>query len=307
MLIFTFVIVLTPIVTMDKDTLFAKKHIINCGGKCMDFSCPKIMGVINITPDSFYDGGKYTDKNSILARAKELISEGADIIDIGAYSSKPGAEHISEKEELQRLTMALEIILKTYPEIIISVDTFRSSVAKTAVKDYHVSIINDISGGKLDDKMHNTIAKLQVPYIVMHMPGNPQNMQSKTKYTNLINDIIDFLGTQIDLLKQKGVNDLIIDPGFGFGKTIEQNYQILAHLKAFGILGCPVLAGISRKSMIHRFLEIPAEDSLTGTISLNMLALVNGADILRVHDVKEAKQTIRLFLKAREEGNKYLK
>lgn len=306
MLIFTFTTPLTPIVEMDKDTLFVKKRIINCGGKCIDLSDPKVIGILNITPDSFFDGGKYMDKNSILKRIEEMTAEGADIIDIGAYSSRPGAVHISEKEELQRLTTALGVVRDKHPEIILSVDTFRSGVARVAVNEYNVSIINDVSAGKLDRKMHEMVAKLQVPYILMHMPGNPRNMQSKTDYKDLINEIIDILADQVSLLKRKGVNDLIVDPGFGFGKTIEQNYQLLAHLEVFKILDCPVLAGISRKSMIYKFLDTTAENSLTGTIALNMLALVHGADILRVHDVKEAVQTIRLFLKTKEEGNKYL-
>ncbi len=246
------------------------------------------------------------DKNSILKRIEEMTAEGADIIDIGAYSSRPGAVHITEKEELQRLTTALNIVRGKHPELILSVDTFRSGVARVAVNEYNVSIINDVSAGKLDRKMHEMVAKLQVPYILMHMPGNPRNMQSKTDYKDLINEIIDFLADQVSLLKRKGVNDLIVDPGFGFGKTIEQNYQLLAHLEAFKVLDCPVLAGISRKSMIYKFLDTPVKNSLTGTIALNMLALVHGADVLRVHDVGEAVQTIRLFLKTKEEGNKYL-
>ncbi len=272
----------------------------------MNFSDPKIMGILNITPDSFYDGGRYTDKKSILSKTQILVSEGAEIVDIGAYSSRPGAEHISEKKELQRLTMALEIIRKKYPALILSVDTFRSLIAQKVVKEYDVNIINDISGGMLDKKMHDTMAKLQVPYIIMHMPGTPKNMQSKTIYKDIIQDIIDFLGIQVASLKRKGLNDIIIDPGFGFGKTIEQNYQLLAQLDAFKILECPVLAGISRKSMIYRVLHNTTEDSLTGTVALNMFALTKGADILRVHDVKEAKQTVQLFLKTEEEGKKYL-
>lgn len=291
---------------MDKDTFFAKKRIINCRGKYLDISIPKIMGILNITPDSFYDGGKYMEVKSIMARVDQLISEGAEIIDVGASSSRPGADHISEKEELRRLISALDPIRKKYPDHLLSVDTFRASIAKKLVNEFGVNVINDISGGQLDPKMHATVAKLQIPYIIMHMPGTPANMQSMTKYKDLINDIIDFLGTQIDSLKQKGLNDIIIDPGFGFGKTIEQNYQLLAHLAAFKILDCPVLAGISRKSMIFRLLEISAEESLNGTIALNMLALSNGADFLRVHDVKEAKQTIKLYQKTKGEGIKYL-
>ena len=306
MLIFTFTEGSTPIVLMDKDTFFEKKQIINCRGKCLDFSSPKIMGILNITPDSFFDGGRYMEEKSILSRVEELNSGGAEIIDLGAYSSRPGADDISEKEELRRLRLALEVIREKYPDLILSVDTFRSKVAQIVVNEFNVNIINDISGGRLDDKMHDMVANLQVPYIIMHMPGTPKNMQSKTKYNDLINDIIDFLGIQIDLLKKKGLNDIIIDPGFGFGKTIEQNYQILAHLDTFKILDCPVLAGISRKSMIYRFLEISAEESLNGTIALNMLALANGADILRVHDIKEARQTVKLYLKTKAEGKNYL-
>lgn len=306
MLIFTFTIPLSPVVTMDKDTFFVKKEIINCKGKYLDLATPKIMGIVNITPDSFYDGGRYMDKSSILNRVKKIISEGTEIIDLGAYSSRPGAADISEKEELNRLIMALEIIRKNYPDQILSVDTFRSAVARKVVEEYNVNIINDISGGSLDKKMHDTVVKLQVPYIIMHMPGTPRDMQSKTDYNDLINDIIDYLGGQMDILKKKGLHDMIIDPGFGFGKTVEQNYQLLAHLEAFKILDCPVLAGLSRKSMIYRLLNIEAEDTLYGTIALNMMALINGADILRVHDVKEARQTIQLYMKAMDEGKKYL-
>ncbi|MGD2035295.1 MAG: dihydropteroate synthase [Bacteroidales bacterium] len=291
---------------MDKDTLFGKKQIMNCRGKYIDLSDPKIMGILNITPDSFYDGGKYLTREAILSRTGKMISEGADIIDIGAYSSRPGATHISEKEEIKRLTNALEIIRKKYPEQILSVDTFRSAIARFVTEEFDVAVINDISGGTMDKKMHDTIAELNAVYIVMHMQGTPQNMQNNTGYNDLISDVMDFLGDQIGKLRQKGVNDLIIDPGFGFGKSPDQNYRILAHLNVFGMLDCPVLAGISRKSMIYRILDTTPGEALTGTIALNMLALMNGADILRVHDVKEAVQTIQLFLKVRTEGIKYI-
>ncbi len=291
---------------MDKDTFFKKKQIINSNGKYMDFSEPKIIGILNITPDSFFDGGKYQEEKSIINKTDELISDGADIIDIGAYSSRPGAADISEKIEWQRLVGALKIIRKKYPDTVLSVDTFRSGIARKAVNDYNVNIVNDISGGKLDKNMHDTIAEMQIPYIIMHMPGTPRNMQERTDYKDLIRDIVDYLGNQIYFLKKKGINDLIIDPGFGFGKTIDQNYQILAHLDALKILEYPVLAGLSRKSMIYRLLETTPGEALNGTIALNMLALLNGANLLRVHDVKEAKQTVRLFLKTEEERNKYL-
>lgn len=290
---------------MVKDTFFAKKHFINSRGSYLNLSSPKIMGILNITPDSFYDGGKYHSLVDVLIQVEKMIHEGADIIDIGAYSSRPGAKHISEEEEIERLTGVLVAVRKKYPEQILSVDTFRSGIAQKVIENFQVDIINDISGGNLDNRMYDVIAEFQVPYIIMHMPGSPQTMQQQTNYEDLLKDILTNLGEKISQLHNKGVNDIIVDPGFGFGKTLEQNYQLLAHLVEFQILEKPVLVGLSRKSMIYKQLNITPEDALNGSTALHMQALSGGANILRVHDVKEAWQTIELFKKIREEGVKY--
>jgi dihydropteroate synthase len=290
---------------MVKDTFFAKKHWLNCRGSYLDLASPKIMGILNITPDSFYDGGKYQSLNDVLSQVDKMVQEGADIIDIGAYSSRPGAKHISKDEELGRLTGVIGAIRKNYYEQILSVDTFRSEIARIVVKEYEIDIINDISGGNLDNKMYEVVSDLQVPYIIMHMPGDPRSMQKKTNYNDLLKDIISNLGEKVSLLHQKGIHDIIIDPGFGFGKTLDQNYQILAHLHEFQILDEPLIVGISRKSMIFKQLELSPEDALNGTTALHMQALTGGANILRVHDVKEAGQTIQLFNKLKDEGIKY--
>jgi dihydropteroate synthase len=274
--------------------LFTKKISINCKGQLIDFGKPIVMGILNITPDSFYDGGFYHHEDKILQRLNKMISEGAKIIDIGAYSSRPGAKHISEKEELNRLTPVLELTLKHFPGLIVSVDTFRSKIAQTVVNDFDVSIINDVSAGELDHKMFETISRLQVPYIIMHMKGTPKTMQQNTGYKNLIKEIIDYFTVKIASLKAMGVHDIIIDPGFGFSKTLEQNYQILKNLKDFQILELPILVGLSRKSMIYKQLDINPARALNGTSVLNTIALQNGADILRVHDVKEAAEVINL-------------
>jgi dihydropteroate synthase len=287
---------------MDKDTFFRKKRFINCGGKYLDLSTPRIMGILNTTPDSFFDGGKYNDAGSIIQRIDTIISDGADIVDIGAYSSRPGAEDISQVEEWSRLSRALDIIRKKYPDTILSVDTFRAEIARKAVNEYGVQIINDISGGLLDPEMHDVIVSLGVPYIIMHMSGNPQNMQQKTDYTNVTAEVLRFLGIQAEKLIIKGVKDIIVDPGFGFGKTLNQNYELLSKLEIIKSLGFPLLVGLSRKSMISRFLNITPDESLTGTIVLDTIALMKGSDILRVHDVKETKQAVVLYTKTIEES-----
>jgi len=273
---------------------------INCKGNLIDFSEPKIAGILNVTPDSFYDGGKYNKTEELYKRIDKIISEGADFIDVGAYSSHPGAAHISEKEELKRLLPALKYIQKEYPEQIVSVDTFRANIAKSSVEDYGVAMINDISAGNMDEKMFSVIADLNVPYVMMHMQGTPQNMQQNTKYDNLLNDIIKFLAEKIFKANKIGINDIIIDPGFGFGKTLNQNYQLLNELNKFKILDCPIFVGISRKSMIYKLLDVNPDEVLSGTIALNMTALMKGASILRVHDVKETKQIIKVFGKLRK-------
>jgi dihydropteroate synthase len=289
---------------MVKDTFFRKKRFITLRGKLFDLSLPRIMGILNVTPDSFYDGGFYEKPDQLRKKVNELLMSGADIIDVGGYSSRPHAKDISEKEELARITPALEMIRKEFPGTIISVDTFRSGVAKKVIREFQIDIINDISGGTLDPEMPATIAELKVPYILMHMQGTPRTMQDNPSYENVVKEIIEFLGRQSGRLKKEGLNDIIIDPGFGFGKTIEQNFQILYQLDTFRILELPVIVGISRKSMIYRFLDIKPEEALNGTTALHMMALERGADILRVHDVKEAKETIELYCKAKVEGER---
>jgi len=290
---------------MDKDTFFQKKRLIRIGGNYLDLDIPRIAGILNVTPDSFYDGGKYLEKKKIIAHVDRMLHEGADIIDIGACSSHPGAKEIGVAEELQRLTDALAPIREKWPDICISVDTTRSAIAQKVVENFKVNMINDISGGIADPQMSELIAEMQIPYIVMHMKGTPETMQHTTSYSDLLREIIEFFSRQTELLKSKGIHDIIIDPGFGFGKTLEQNYQILYHLGVFRMFNFPLMVGLSRKSMIYRLLDITPDEALTGTVALHMLALERGADILRVHDVREAKQAIQLFKKAHSEGEKY--
>lgn len=270
---------------------------INCNGKLLDLSSPVVAGILNITPDSFYDGRKYFDENHILKRTEDIINEGAAIIDIGACSSRPGADYVSEEEELKRLIPALKLIRNKFADVIISADTFRSTIAEYVVKEFNVDIINDISGGNFDDKMLETIAKLQVPYVLMHMKGTPQNMQNDPVYDDLLKEILMFFAEKNQRAKQLGINDLIIDPGFGFGKTTDHNYELLKNLDKFKILDRPILIGISRKSMLFKLLNEIPENVLPGTIALNMAALENGANIIRVHDVKDAVQTVAVFNK----------
>ena len=266
---------------------------INCLGNLIDLSTPKVMGILNITPDSFYDGGKFKDEKAILNQTEKMLAEGATFIDVGAYSSRPNATHISEDEELKRILPVINVLIENFPEIIISVDTFRSEIAKKAIEN-GAAIINDISGGNMDDKMFETVAQLQVPYVLMHMLGTPQNMQNKPVYTDVIQELIKFFAEKIFKLHQLKINDIIIDVGFGFGKTNEHNFEILKNLSLFEILDCPILAGISRKSMLHKTLGISAKEALNATTSANTIALINGAKILRVHDVKEAVEAIKI-------------
>lgn len=266
---------------------------INCKGKLIDLSSPKVMGILNITPDSFYDGGKFKDEVSILNQVDKMLTEGATFIDVGAYSSRPGAKHISEQEELKRIVPVINLLIKKYPESIISVDTFRSKIAKETIHA-GAAIVNDISGGNMDTKMFQTVADLQVPYILMHMLGTPQNMQQNPVYNDVIKDIISFFASKIYTLHELKLNDVIIDVGFGFGKTVNHNYQILKDLGLFKILDAPILAGISRKSMLYKTLSISAKEALNATTSANTIALLNGANILRVHDVKEAVEAVKI-------------
>ncbi len=269
---------------------------LNCKGKLLVIDKPVVMGIINITPDSFYEGSRLQTNEKILFQAKKMIEEGASIIDIGGQSTRPGSERISVKEELQRVLPALEIILKNFPDTIISVDTYQSEVAEETIKA-GASMINDISSGNMDNEMINTVAKLGVPYICMHMKGTPENMQQQPKYENITKEILDFFIKKIDECKHAGINDVIIDPGFGFGKTISHNFTLLKHLSVFKMLEKPIMAGLSRKSTIYKTLGITSGDALNGTTVLNTLALQNGANILRVHDVKEAKEAITLYTK----------
>ena len=269
---------------------------INCNGTLIDLSVPKVMGILNVTPNSFYDGGKHREINSIIHQVDKMLSEGADFIDIGAYSSKPSAEFVSELEEIERLKVVVKELINTFPNIVLSVDTFRAAVAKVAV-EHGVAIVNDISAGLLDQKMLPTVAELKVPYIMMHMRGNPQTMQSMTKYDDIVKEITFYFSERIQKARSFGISDIIIDPGFGFAKTVEQNYEVLNKMEVFSMLELPLLAGVSRKSMIYKTLETSAEFALNGTTSLNTIALLKGAKILRVHDVKEAMECITLFNK----------
>ena len=266
---------------------------LNCNGKLIDLYTPKVMGVLNVTPDSFYDGGKFKNDKSFLSQAEKLISEGADFIDIGAYSSRPGADFVSEKEEINRLIPIVNLIHNTFPETTISIDSFRSEVIKKSIQAGG-AIVNDISAGQLDPMMFETVGKLGVPYIMMHMKGTPQTMQQMTTYSDLIKDIYYYFSERINLAKKHQINDLIIDLGFGFSKTLEQNFKLLNSLDFYTNLNLPLLVGVSRKSMIYKTLDTNPENALNGTSALNMVALNKGAKILRVHDVKEAIECIKL-------------
>ncbi len=273
---------------------------INIKGELLDLSFPLVMGILNVTPDSFFAGSRKESEQQIVDRVTEIISEGGRIIDIGAQSTRPTSTLLSAEEEKERLEFALSIINREFPDVILSVDTFYSDVASLAVEKYGVAIINDISGGEIDKSMFDTIARLNVPYILMHMRGTPQTMSKQTDYNNLIQDIFYYFSQKVAQLHQLGVNDIIIDPGFGFSKTMEQNYELMAALRGFSIFERPLLVGISRKRMIANLLDTDAEGSLNGTTVLNTFALQNGANILRVHDVKEAVETIKLVKKLEE-------
>lgn len=269
---------------------------ISCKGKLIDLTIPKIMGILNLTPDSFYDGGLYNNTDRALAQTEKMLLEGATFIDVGGASSKPGAVEISADEELARVLPAIEEIHKTFPETLISIDTYRSDVAKQAVAA-GAAMVNDISGGNLDAKMLKTVGALGVPYVAMHMQGTPQNMQDKPSYDTILTDIRLFFAAKIDAAHKAGIHDIIIDPGFGFGKTLEHNYSLLKNISSIQMDGIPMLIGVSRKSMIHKLLQIEVADALNGTSVLNTVALQQGAQILRVHDVKEAHQAVQLIEK----------
>lgn len=267
---------------------------INRKGELIEFSRPQVMGILNITPDSFYAESRATEEKSIASRIEQIISEGANIIDIGAYSSRPGAETIPADEEYRRLELGMKILRSIDSHILVSVDTFRADVARKAIEELDADIINDISGGDIDEKMFETVAQLNVPYILMHMRGTPKNMASMTDYTNVTVEVIKSLAEKVNRLALLGVNDVIVDPGFGFSKTIEQNYELLKNLEIFHELDRPLLVGVSRKSMIYKPLSSTPQEVLNGTTVLNTIALLAGASILRVHDVKEAVEAIKL-------------
>ena len=260
----------------------------------MDISTPRVMGILNVTPDSFFEENRFTTETAILAQTEKMLIEGASIIDIGGYSSRPEAEDISIEEELSRTVNAVKLIAKRFPNAILSVDTFRSEVARQAFFE-GASIINDISGGELDAKMFSTVASLNIPYIIMHMRGTPQTMKTHTVYENIVKEITEYFQQKISVLQNISIKDILIDPGFGFAKTTEQNFQLLSHLDHFKILRAPILVGLSRKSMIWKTLETEPPDVLNGTTALNMVALIKGASILRVHDVREAVEVIKLY------------
>lgn len=269
---------------------------INCKGHLIDLEHPKVMGILNLTPDSFYDGGKYKSAADIVRQVEKMLNEGATFIDIGAYSSRPKAKHISQDEELSRLLPVLELVMKEFPNALISIDTFRSHVAELAIQS-GACMVNDISAGSLDRDMFATIAKLQVPYILMHMVGTPQTMQQNVQYENLIKDMIFYFSQKVFALRKLGVNDLILDPGFGFSKTIDQNYELLQKLELFSGMNLPLLVGLSRKSMLYKLLDLDADRALNATTSVNTIALMKGASLLRVHDVREAVETVKIFEK----------
>lgn len=274
---------------------------LNLNNRLIDLSTPVVMGIVNVTPDSFFKENRFLTHKTILAGVENMILHGASIIDVGGYSTRPSAEVITQDEEIKRLSEGLEVLLKKFPDILISVDTFRSGVARHVVENYGVAMINDVSGGTLDDLMFETIAELKVAYVLMHMRGTPQTMQTNTKYEDVVSEVLLFLEKRLAQLHLLGVNDVVIDPGFGFAKSLEQNYKLLNKLHYFKELNVPVLAGLSRKSMLTGLLGIDANEALNATTAANMLALAGGASILRVHDVKEAMQTIRIYMKCMEE------
>ena len=269
---------------------------INCKGQLVDLSTPKVMGILNVTPNSFFDGGKYKNENEILSQIEKMLIDGATFIDVGAYSSKPNAEFVSQQEEISRIVPAINLILQHFPETILSVDTFRSEVATASIEN-GAAIINDISAGNLDNKMLISIGKYNVPYIMMHMRGTPKTMQTLTDYDDIVKEMLFYFSERIAQARSFGINDLIVDPGFGFAKKLDQNYEVLKKMELFNMLELPILAGISRKSMIYKTLNTSMEEALNGTTVVNTLALTKGAKILRVHDVKQAMECVTLFNK----------
>ena len=275
-------------------------HTLNLRGKLYSLCEPKIMGILNVTPDSFYAESRTSDEEHIAARVQQLMDDGADMIDIGGYSSRSGADDVSPEDEMNRLRRGLRVVRRLYPEVPISVDTFRADVARMCVEEEGADIINDISGGMMDRQMFRTVARLGVPYILMHMQGTPDTMQQAPHYDNLRREVMLYFAERIDRLCQMGAKDIIVDPGFGFGKTLEHNYELFHHLDDFNLFNLPLLVGISRKSMIYKLLGGTPQTSLNGTTVLNTIALMKGAHILRVHDVKEAVEAKRIVMKMKE-------
>lgn len=288
------------LITSSASKFFKRKHSINLNGKLIDLTNPIVMGILNVGPDSFFDGGKYTTKDAVVQRAEQMIQEGAAIIDVGAVSTRPGAGMMSTKEELTRLLPAIGAIRKKFPDIPLSIDTFRSWVALRVIDECGDCMINDISGGEFDEHMFDTVGKLGMPYILMHIQGTPKTMQDDPQYEDVIKDISKYFSEKVRKLTKAGVKDVIIDPGFGFGKTLEHNYDLLNRLDSFKVFQLPVLVGISRKTMVHRLLGVTAAESLSGTVTANTMALLGGADILRVHDVKDAVESVKIFTKLKE-------
>lgn len=269
---------------------------LNVNGRLLDLSTPCVMGILNVTPDSFYSGSRMQTEGEIEARVRQILEEGAAIIDVGAYSSRLNADHVSAEEEMNRLCLGLDVLRRTAPDAIVSVDTFRADVARMCVEEYGVAIINDIAAGEMDADMFSTVAELNVPYIMMHMQGTPQNMQQHPHYDNLLREVFLYFARKVQQLRDLGVKDIVLDPGFGFGfgKTLEHNYQLMAHLEEFRLFELPLLVGVSRKSMIYRLLDTTPQEALNGTTVLHTLALMKGADILRVHDVRQAVEAVRI-------------
>ena len=275
--------------------LFSRNFSLNLNGRILDLTTPRVMGIINATPDSFYQGSRLPEPVQALQKAREMIAEGADILDIGAVSTRPGAKEISEEEELNRLSPVLETIRNEIPDCIISVDTWRSGIARLVHERFGVDLINDISAGQLDPEMFSIVAQKNLSYVMMHMQGTPETMQESTHYKNVVDDLLQFFGERVHKLRKLGVNDIVVDPGFGFGKNLDQNYTLLMELDAFQMLELPLMVGISRKSMIYKTLKSEPDEALNGTTAAHMAALLKGASLLRVHDVKAAVETVKIF------------
>ncbi len=288
-----------PVVYDIADMELLKSYTINLNSRLTVLDKPQVMGILNLTPDSFYAMSRKQTENDVATRVAQLMAEGADIIDVGACSSRPGADNVSAEEEMERLRRGLDILRQVAPEAVVSVDTYRADVAAMCVEEYGVAMINDISAGQLDERMFDTVARLRVPYVLTHMQGTPETMQASPQYVDVVHDVLRFLAARAEILHEKGVPDVVIDPGFGFGKTLEHNYQLMDRLEEFHLLELPLLVGISRKSMIYRLLDVTPDEALNGTTALNMVALMKGAHILRVHDVKACRECIQIVDKLR--------